>query len=184
MPNGAHIPSAATFRRNWYWFVLLGILQIVIGGIGVSAAVLMTQFSVMLFGSLLLVAGALSAGNAFFQKQWGSFFCDVVTGVLYLVVGAMVIENPLRAAEALTFLIAFFLIMGGIFRLVASLAGQFHRWGWVFLNGLVSLCLGIMIWRNWPPSGLWVIGTFVGIEMIFYGWSLVMLGLAAKRLPA
>jgi uncharacterized membrane protein HdeD (DUF308 family) len=40
-----------------------------------------------------------------------------------------------------------------------------------------------MIWRQWPVSGLWVIGLFIGIDLIFYGWSLVMLGLLAKRLP-
>ena len=183
-PGADNIPGVAAFRRNWYWLVLLGVIQLIIGGIGLGASVLMTEFSVMLLGCLLLAAGVGCACNSFMQKQWGSFFCDIMTAVLYLVVGAMVIENPMRAAEALTLLIAFFLIIGGLFRIVASLAGQFHRWGWVFINGLVTLCLGIMIWRQWPVSALWLIGTFVGIEMIFYGWSLVMLGLAAKRLPA
>jgi uncharacterized membrane protein HdeD (DUF308 family) len=58
-----------------------------------------------------------------------------------------------------------------------------HR-GWVLLNGVVTLALGIMIWRRWPLSGLWVIGLFVGIEMLLYGWSLVMLAIAAKKMPA
>lgn len=174
-------PGIDAIRKNWGWFVALGLIQIIIGTIGVAAACTMTVFSVVLFGALLLVDGLITAIHAFMNKCWGGFFCDLMTGVLYLVVGAMVLENPLRAAETLTFLIAFFLIIGGMFRIVASLAGQFAQWGWVFFNGLVTLALGVMIWRQWPLSGLWVIGTFVGIEMIVYGWSLLMLGLAAKR---
>jgi uncharacterized membrane protein HdeD (DUF308 family) len=184
MANGPFRAGADVLRRNWGWIVALGVIQIIIGVIGLGAAVTMTVFSVLLFGSLLLVAGVLSAIHAFMEKQWAGFFCDLMTGVLYIVVGAVVVENPLRAAESLTLLVALFLMMGGMFRIVASIAGQFQQWGWVFLNGVVTLALGIMIWRQWPVSGLWVIGTFVGVEMIFYGWSLVMLGLAAKRLPA
>ncbi len=177
-------PGLASLRRNWCWFVSLGVIQIILGCVGLGAALTMTVFSVLFLGTLLLIAGGLTCVHAFMQKQWGGFFCDLMTGVLYLVAGGFVIENPLRAAETLTLMIAFFLIMGGLFRIVASLAGQFPQWGWVFVNGVVTLALGIMIWRQWPVSGLWVIGTFVGIEMIFYGWSLVMLGLTARRLPA
>ncbi len=79
-------------------------------------------------------------------------------------------------------LIAVFLIMGGTFRIVAALAVRFHHRAWVMLNGVISLLLGLLIWSQWPVSGLWVIGLFIGIDMIFYGWSLIMLGFTARRL--
>ena len=145
---------------------------------------LATMATVVLIGWLLLVGGIVEAGHAFWRKKWSGFFVDLLTGILYMVVGFMIVANPVATAETLTLLIALFLMFGGVFRIVAALAVRFPHWGWLVLHGAVNLLLGIAIWRQWPWSGLWVIGLFVGIDLIFNGWSLVMLGLAAKRLPA
>jgi uncharacterized membrane protein HdeD (DUF308 family) len=143
-----------------------------------------TMATMVLIGWLLLVGGIVEAGHAFWRKKWGGFFVDLLTGILYVVVGFMIVANPGATAVTLTLLIAMFLMLGGIFRIVAALTMQFPHWGWLLLHGAVNLLLGIAIWRGWPWSALWVIGLFVGIDLIFNGWSLVMLGLAAKRLPA
>jgi hypothetical protein len=63
-----------------------------------------------------------------------------------------------------------------------SLMHRFPHWGWLVLHGAINLLLGIFIWRQWPLSGLWVISLFIGIDMICNGWSLVMLGMAAKNI--
>ena len=76
-----------------------------------------------------------------------------------------------------------FLTFGGIFRILVAVTIRFQNWVWLLLHGVVNVLLGIAIWRQWPLSGLWVIGLFVGIDMLLNGWSLVMLGLAAKKLP-
>jgi uncharacterized membrane protein HdeD (DUF308 family) len=144
-------------RRSRVWFLALGASQIVIGMIAVGSAVFATIVSMILF-------------------------IDLLTGVLYAVVGFMFLGNPAEAAVTSTFLIALFLLVGGIFRMIASLLGTFQHRGWLFLSGAITLLMGMMIWRQWPLSGLWVIGLFIGIEMIFYGWSLVMLGVAAGQL--
>jgi uncharacterized membrane protein HdeD (DUF308 family) len=60
---------------------------------------------------------------------------------------------------------------------------RYPHWSWVLLDGVVSLLLGVLIWRRWPVSALWVIGLFVGIEMLLNGWSLVMLSLTGRTLP-
>jgi uncharacterized membrane protein HdeD (DUF308 family) len=139
-----------------------------------------TLVTVVFIGWLLLIGGILSAVHAFWRKQWRGFFLDLATGILYVVAGLMIIGNPGAAALTLTLLIAMLLLVGGIFRIVVALSGHFEHRGWVLLNGIITAALGILIWRQWPLSGLWVIGLFVGIEMIFYGWSLVMLSLIAK----
>lgn len=61
---------------------------------------------------------------------------------------------------------------------------RFQNWGWLLLHRVVNLLLGLAIWRQWPLSGLRVIGLFVGIDILLNDWSLVMLGLTAKNLPA
>jgi uncharacterized membrane protein HdeD (DUF308 family) len=170
-------------QRNWGWFLALGIVQIVLGMIALGEVFLMTIFSVVMLGWLLIFGGVASIVHAFMERQWGGFFIDLLTGVFYCVAGFMMVANPGAGVLALTLVISMFLIVGGIFRIVESLEGDLPHKGWVFLNGVVTLVLGILIWRQWPSSSLWVIGLFVGIEMLLYGWSLVMLATAARRLP-
>ncbi|HEV8071369.1 MAG TPA: DUF308 domain-containing protein [Planctomycetaceae bacterium] len=172
--------DASALRRNWGWFFVLGVLEIILGTIAIGASVVATVVTVVFFGWLLLIGGVLSAVHAFWRKQWRGFFLDLVTGVLYAVAGFLMVAEPLAAAASLTLLIAMLLLIGGIFRIVVALSGHLEHWGWVLLNGVITAALGVMIWRQWPSSALWVIGMFIGIEMIFYGWSLVMLSLIAK----
>ena len=96
----------------------------------------------------------------------------------------MIVANPGATAVALTLLISMFLMFGGIFRVVVALSMRLHNTGWLLIHGAVNLCLGIFIWNRLPEAGLWMIGLFVGIDMLFNGWSLVMLGLTAKNLPS
>ena len=121
--------------------------------------------------------------HAFWHKRWAGFFLDLLTGILYSVAGWMMITNSQESALLLTLLIAMFLVFEGVLRIVAALAVRDPHWGWVLLDGGVSLLLRILIWRRWPVSALWVIGFFVGIEMLLNGWSLVMLSLTGRTLP-
>ena len=93
----------------------------------------------------------------------------------------MFLRHPDKAALTLTLLLAAFLMAGGVIRIAAAVSLQFPNWGWQVVSGALNLLLGILIWAQWPVSGLWVIGLFVGIEMIFNGWTWVMLALTLRR---
>lgn len=181
---GLHRVGLEALRKHWGWFFALGILLVIFGTIAIGSAVFMTLATMVLVGWLLIVGGVLEAVHACSCKGWGGFFIDLLTGILYVVVGLMIVGNPAATALALTLLIAMFLVFGGLFRIVIAIVVRFHNWSWLLLHGIVNLVLGIAIWRQWPLSGLWIIGLFVGIDMLLNGWSLIMLGLAAKRLPA
>jgi uncharacterized membrane protein HdeD (DUF308 family) len=184
MEQPIHLPGASELRRNWGWFLALGIVLVILGTIAIGSAFLMTIASVFFFGWLLIIGGVMEAIHAFWrEKRWGGFFLDLLTGILYVVAGWMMVTNPQESALLLTLIIAMFLVFEGVFRIVAALAARYPHWGWVLFNGVISLLLGILIWRQWPYSGLWVIGLFVGIEMLLNGWSLVMLSLTARKLP-
>lgn len=181
---GLSLPGLQELRRNWGWFLALGVALVVLGAIALGASVATTIVSVLLFGWLLIFGGVIEAVHAFWrEKGWGGFFIDLLTGILYVVVGFMMVGNPAATAMALTLLIALFLMFSGIFRVVVALMLRFPHRGWLVLHGAINLLLGIAIWRRWPWDGLWVIGLFIGIDMIFNGWSLVMLGLAVKKIP-
>jgi uncharacterized membrane protein HdeD (DUF308 family) len=183
MEQAIQLTGVGELKRSWGWFLALGIVLIVLGTIALGSALVMTIASVFFFGWLMIIAGVMEAVHAFWRKRWAGFFLDLLTGILYVVVGWMMVTNPKESALLLTLIIAMFLLFEGVFRIVAALSARYPHWGWVLLNGVISLVLGLMIWRQWPYSGLWVIGLFVGIEMLFNGWSLVMLSLASRRLP-
>ncbi len=173
-----------TVQRNWGWFLALGIVQIVLGTIALGEVVFVTLASAVIFGWLLIIGGISSIIHAFVERQWSGFIIDLLTGLFYAVAGFMIVSNPGEAAVTLTLVISLFLMIGGVFRIAEALVSALPHRGWVLLNGVVTLVLGFMIWRRWPSSSFWVIGLFVGIEMLLYGWSLVMLAIAAKKMPS
>jgi uncharacterized membrane protein HdeD (DUF308 family) len=171
-------------RRNWGWVLALGIALIVLGMVALGAAVWTTVVSVMFFGWLLLVGGAMQTVHGFWRREWSGFFLDLLTGILYLVVGMMFITEPVESAVAVTLMLAAALLFVGVMRIIVALSTDFQHRIWLLLNGAVTLALGLMIWFQWPASGLWVLGLFIGIDMLFYGWALVMLAIGVRSMPA
>lgn len=169
-----------TLRHHWKWFLALGVGMVVLGTIALGSAVLTTAVAVVLFGFLMLAGGIAEIISSFWAGKWSGTLIHLLIGILYTVVGTMIIDSPERSAMELTLFLAFFLVFSGILRIVFALSEQFTGWGWVLLNGAVTLLLGMLIYKQWPYSGVWVIGLFVGIEMIFNGWAWVMLSLAIR----
>ena len=164
--------------------MILGILLILAGSVAIGEAFIMTVFSMKFLGWLMIFAGVATAVHAFsLERGWGGFFLNLITGILYVVAGYIILSTPAQSAAVFTLLIAMILIFEGLFRAITAISARFPHWGWVCFSGVVTFLLGIMISRQWPVSGLWVIGLFIGINMILNGWSLVMLSIAVKNLP-
>jgi uncharacterized membrane protein HdeD (DUF308 family) len=175
----------AGLRNKWWLLVLGGTGFILVAMVALSQAFIdtTTLVTVIVIGTCLLFGGGLEIGSAFSAGRWQSFLMHLLIGILYIVVGVLVLEHPVQAAAGLTLMIAASLLVGGTFRIVVALRERFAGWGWVLLSGVVSMVLGVMIWRRWPQDTLWVIGMFVGIEMLFAGWSWVMLGMFLRAAP-
>ena len=92
-------------------------------------------------------------------------------------VGLLFLRAPLNALAVLTLLIACFLMVGGVFKIVSAVSYRFAAWGWSLASGIIDVILGVMIWQEWPASALWVIGLFVGINLLFRGINWIALGL-------
>ena len=178
-----HFVGIEELRKRWGWFVGVGGLLVLLGTLAVGWSVLATMATMVFIAWLMFLGGVLQTAHGFRCKEWGGFFVDLLTGLLYTVAAFLILTHPGETAVGLTLLIALLLIFGGIFRIVLAFAVPFHNRVWLLLHGVINTVLGILIWQSWPVSGLWVIGLFIGIDMIFNGWSLIMLGLAAKNLP-
>jgi uncharacterized membrane protein HdeD (DUF308 family) len=156
---------------------------IILGTIAIGMAELMTIFSVLLIGWLLIFGGLFEIIHGIARRRWDGFFINLMGGLLYTVTGVLMVTHPGIAAITLTLLIAMLLIVAGGFRLFVAFSTPMHHRGWLILNGLISLFLGFCIWSSWPVSGLWVIGLFIGIDMIFDGWTEVILALSVPKTP-
>lgn len=169
-------------RRHWKWLLFLGILLVILGIIAFADAVAITVISMLLFGWVLLIAGIIEGVQAFRHRRSGHLLLHALNAVLAIVVGIMLLTHPVAGALVMTLLLAAYFTVAGLFRIIAAFSLRIPGWGWMFGNGIITLILGILIWLQWPFSALWIIGLFIGIDLIFTGWSQIMLATAIRSL--
>lgn len=185
-PVGVFAANLQELRRNWGWLLFWGILLIVLGIIALGDAVLVTFISMFIFGWVLLIAGVVEAVQALRHRKAGPghSLVHVLNAVLGIVVGVMLLRYSLAGAVVITLLLAAYFTVAGVFRSVAALTVRIPGWGWALASGIITLILGILVWARWPLSGLWVIGLFIGIDLIIAGWAQVALAIGVRRIPA
>lgn len=162
----------------WFWFILIGIICTVLGILGLGMTVTLTFISIEVYGFLLIMGGASHIVGGLFARPWSNAMLHGLSGMLYLLAGVFVVTEPLLVAGILTLLLSIALIVGGALRIV--LAFQHRRvltWLGLALGGLVTMLVGIYIFRRWPWDSVWVIGLFLAIDLFVQGLSWIALGL-------
>jgi uncharacterized membrane protein HdeD (DUF308 family) len=164
---------------QWGWFLAFGLALVVLGLAAVWRSVTATLVTMRFFGWLLLIAAVVEIVAAVWVGHWAGFFQHALTAILYGALGLIFVTRPVVTAEVLTFVMALFFVVGGLFHIVGSAGLGYSGWGWNAVDGVITIALGLMILFQWPASGLWVIGLFLGIDLIFYGaaWIAIALGL-------
>ena len=182
-PAMAPLPVLGDLVHNWGWLLAQGILLVVLGTIGLGMTIWLTLASVFIFGVFLVIGGGVQIFQTFKCRGWVSILWHGLIAVLYVVAGFSVMADPLAASTLFTLLLAGALVGIGVVRLIMAfqLRGV-KNWGWPLIGGIAAMVLGFMILARWPVSGLWVIGLFVAIEMIFSGWSYIFIALGAKEM--
>jgi uncharacterized membrane protein HdeD (DUF308 family) len=183
MTTGALLLEIDDLRRKWGWLFVLGISMVILGTVALFIAPAATLGTVLVLGWLLVVSGVVEAIQSFRVRKWGGVFLHLIGGVLGVLVGLLVVTHPVAGALAWTLLFASFFTVIGMFRLVAAIRLKFPNWGWAAFDGAVTLLLGLMLWMDWPMSGLWFLGFAVGVSLILRGWSYVMFAIAVRALP-
>lgn len=173
--------EAGNIHKKWGLFLGFGLVLALLGLFMISTAWATTLFSVVLFGCMLVTVGIIQLAQALVTHSWHGLFISLLLAILYFVTGALCISKPTIAAVDLTLLIAAVCFIGGLFRIMASLIIRFKTWEWVFFNGIITCLLGVLIFAEWPLSSLWVIGTFVGIDVLLSGSSWLAVALYAKN---
>lgn len=177
--------DVAPLRAKWGWIVALGVVYVFAGFVALGSVVMATVASVLVVGIMMIIAGAAEIINAFQIKSWGKFLIWALLGVLYIVAGFVTFENPLFAAVLLTLLLGASLVASGVVRLF--LAFNMRRempWIWVALSAVITLLLGVLILARWPINSVYILGLFLGIDLIMAGAGWIGLGLGLHRAPA
>src|SRR5258707_6804840 len=172
-----------TLRHKWGWFLILGIIMVLLGTVALVIAPAATLGTVMVLGWLIVASGVMEAFHAFRMRKWSGIFLHLVGGILGVLIGLLVVTHPVAGALAWTLLFASFFTVIGIFRLVAAIRLKFPKLGWAAFDGTVTLLLGILLWAEWPWSGFWFVGIAVGISLVLRGWAYVMFAFALHSLP-
>ena len=168
--------------HNWGWFLAFGIVLLLLGIAAVARSVTATVASMVFFGWLLVFASLIQFVSAFMVGKWAGFFLHMLVAILFGITGVLMVTKPVISAEAVTFVMAVFFLIGGLYQLIASLWTHVPGWGWQALNGVLSSIMGILLMVQWPVSGLWAIGLFVGIDLIFYGAAWIALALDLHKM--
>jgi uncharacterized membrane protein HdeD (DUF308 family) len=177
----AHI-ELAPLRSKWGWILALGIVYLVVGFIALGSVVTATAASVFIVGIMMVIAGVAEVINAFQIKTWGKFVLWVILGALYIIAGFVTIQNPLLAAAFLTLLLGAVLAGSGIMRVVLAFSmKEGTAWIWLVLSGAVTFLLGVIILYRWPVSSLYVLGLFLGIDLVIAGASWISVSLGLRR---
>ena len=182
--NAPTIPSDDRMPARAGWFIALGILFVLLGVLAWLDVVAATLASTVLIGLMLIFAGVVQIAHALAHRgtaRAGAWLSGLI-GLLYILGGGTIVEEPVTGSVLLTAFLAACLIFTGVAR-VAWAAG--HRrlgsWWGLLLSGIVALLVGILIYLSLPWSGLWLLGTLVAIELIVAGISALMCGLSLHR---
>ncbi len=172
------------FSKNWGKFLVWGIILLILGLLAIGFATFTTLLSVIALGFFFFASGIVLIIDTltFRQRKRKGFVIHLIMGVLYLLLGVVLIGNPIWASVSLTLFLGVFYLVLGLFRIFYSSYVQLPKWGWVLFNGVISLLLGLLILYHWPESSLFIIGLFVGIDLLFAGWAYIMAALAGKAL--
>ena len=168
--------------RKWGWLLALGIIQLILGTIGLGMTFGLTLVTILVYGIFLLIGGGAQIVQAFTARGWKVMVLHLFIAILYVLAGIIIMANPLAASLIITLFIGFVLLTTGVLRSIMAFRFKgFKNWFWPLLSGIVSVLLGLMIINQWPVSGLWVIGLFVAVELMVNGWSSVMIAVAARE---
>jgi len=173
----------AISKESVGWSIALSVLMILGGVLAIVIPPAAGVAVLVVVAWLLMISGAAHLVFAWHTRTAGGIVWELLLGVLYIFVGAYAFLNPVAGLASLTLVLAIYLFMEAALELILSftlrpLPGS----KWLLLDGIITLVLAILIWRSWPSSTEWVIGTLVGISMLFSGAARLSLSLAARRM--
>lgn len=182
--NVTHRPSLGTamekLKHRWGWFVGLGVLAIVLGATALVLDVHATITTVYIIAIFMIIAGGSEIMVGLGSRTWGRFFLWALAGLFYIVGGAFALAQPIHAAIVLTLMLGAALLIAGVVRIYIGTHMHSHARTLVIVGGVVTALVGVLIIAGWPNNSYVILGTLLGIDLLFTGVMWVGFGLRLK----
>jgi uncharacterized membrane protein HdeD (DUF308 family) len=170
-------------RKNAGLTVVSGIILLIAGLLAIMSPFVAGMSITIMVGVMLAVGGIGQCFLAFKAGAFGRGLMIFIVGVLMAIAGFYMMNQPVAGLAKLTIILMYYLLVTGALEIVVAFQLRpAAGWGLELFNGVVTLLLGIMLWRQFPLSGAWAIGVLFGIKMIFSGWAFIFIGRNVKKL--
>ena len=154
----------APIAGKWGWFVALGVGLILAGLIAFANTVAFTLI------------------HAFMTKGWSAFALNLLCGLVTVAGGFLIMSEPVEGSVVITLFLLVSLMIGGVLRIAIALRHRELQYWWLLLvGGLISIGLGVLLYKTLPWSSLFLLGTLIGIELLVQGMTWLQFGLALRR---
>jgi uncharacterized membrane protein HdeD (DUF308 family) len=159
-----------------FLLVVLGVMAIAspfVSGIAVSSLV----------AAIMVAAGMTTIFFCFKAQSFGRGLLQLLFGGITMLAGMVMIATPILTMVTLTAVLMAYFFVDGAFTVYSGFQRKpAEGWGWIVTSGVASIALGVLLAYQWPASGTYAVGLLVGIRLLFSGWSIAMLGMAADNL--
>jgi uncharacterized membrane protein HdeD (DUF308 family) len=181
--NANSIPIPIIVKKASGWSIVLSVLLILAGILGIILPPVAGIVATVFFGWLLLFSGVAHLVFAWRTGTAGALVLELLIGVVYILIAVYLLLHPVAGMVSLTLGLAAYLFAEAVLEFIMGFRARgMPGAGWLLVDGVITLILAILIWRTWPFSAAWLIGTLVGISMLFSGVSRLVISLAARRL--
>jgi len=167
--------------KNWFLWFLAGLIAAIGGVLALYNPFIATLSVDIIIGSTFLAAGIIAFILAFNEPGWGARLWAMLVSILVGLTGILMLTNPTAGIISLTLAAAILLMASGILKVIFAFNSKNDSYFWfILLSGIVSIILSAMILGYFPYSAAVTLGTFLGIDLIFFGISLMTISLAFK----
>lgn len=174
--------TALLVKKTIGWSIGLSVLMIISGIVAIASPMAAGIAVNVLIAWLLVFSGCTHLVFAFQTRTAGGLVWEILVGVLYIATGGYLLMNPLAGLASLTIALGIYLFFEAILEFVLGFTFRpLPGSRWLIVDGIITLILAVLIWRNLPSSAGWVIGTLVGISMLLSGISRLLFSLAARN---
>jgi uncharacterized membrane protein HdeD (DUF308 family) len=183
--TAAVTPATPLLRRSAApWFIVEGVLLIVLGGLAAALPAMAGVAGALVFGWVLVLAGVFGLGSVLGARRHAHLAFSIISALVALAVGLLILWQPLIGAVTLAIFIAAYLLVDGValIGLAWDQRGRGARgWGWLLVSGVVDVLLAILVLALGPLSSAVLLGFIIAIDLAIAGLALITLGLHARR---
>jgi len=170
-------------KKNAGWILALGVVTLIAGLLAMAAPLFTGLTVTVVIGFALVIAGFARTVGAFHAGSFGQGALAFIGAILTLVAGVILATRPGVGLASLTLLLGAYLLVDGIAGCVLAFRVRPEKgWGWMLFSAAMAFVLGILLLKDWPLSGAWAIGTLVGVNLVFAGFSLISVGATGRAL--